>query len=128
MCVDVYGGRTTTLSFLFLPQEPWNWNPKLHFTWDKHDIQHGTKHARLLGTIWCEVQSANVQKGIWLKEIDLHVHSSFESVKTILFWSLGSALPRCQGKIGTQSFSYTLPYTILNTKKELTIGMVWFHS
>jgi hypothetical protein len=73
-------------------------------------------------------------KGGWLKEIDLRVHSSFESAKTICFGlsnilCLGSALPRCQqGKIGTQSFSYTLPYMILETKKELTVGMVRFHS
>jgi len=140
--VNVYGGSTNNfLSFRFLPQETWNWNPKLHFTWDKHDIQHRTKHARLLGTIRCEVQkSKHAKRGLIQRNwsflcsfIIWECKDKFRVLVSLIFVPrFFSALPRCQGKIGTQkAFSYTLPVhdsQHQERKKELTIGMVRFHS
>jgi hypothetical protein len=76
MCVDVYGGSTTTLSFFFSfhrrheigiqsftlheTNMTYNTEPNMHGCW---------------GQYGCEVQSANVQKGIdWKKLIFGFIH------------------------------------------------------
>jgi hypothetical protein len=101
----------------------------------------GTKHARLLGGRYgVRCKRANMQKRgliernwclcsfiIWECKDEFRVLVSLIFVPRFFY-----ALPRCQGKIGTQKAFPTLcPYTILDNKKErkeLTIGMVRFHS
>jgi hypothetical protein len=71
MCVNVYGGSTNNfLSFRFLPQETWNWNPKLHFTWDKHDITTPNQTCKVVGddTVW-GAKEQTCKKGIDSKKL-----------------------------------------------------------
>jgi hypothetical protein len=103
-------------------------------------LQHRTKHARLLGTIRCEVQkSKHAKRGLIQRNwsflcsfIIWECKDKFRVLVSLIFVPrFFSALPRCQGKIGTQkAFSYTLPVhdsRHQERKKELTIRMVRFH-
>jgi len=111
VCECLWWEHNNFLSFRFLPQETWNWNPKLHFTWDKHDIQHRTKHARLLGGRYgVRCKRANMQKrGLIERNWSLcsfiiwECKDNFRVLVCLIFVPrFFRALPRCQGKIDTQ--------------------------